>query len=680
MTVPAKEPKVLPVCADRIPPFLKGLNQWVVWGAVAKKGGRVNKVPIDPTTGLPVNAHDPQNHLSFNKALSAYQAGKADGVGIVLTGEPVRHEEDGQPVFLVGVDLDKVHADPERAAQLLRPLRGAYVERSPSGQGLRVFCLSHHKPHSGQGAGGEIYAQGRFLTVTGQSARGTIRDCTEGVQVLERLLWPEKTRHSENVVPFPNELFEVNQRIIRSGWVETPENITGVRNALTYIPPESEYDLWRSIIWAIASLNWTCGLEVAEKWSSGSAAHWNHDDGEEVRRAIAALFEQYRSDRGISIGTLYHHAYENGLPRPERPTSPLFALPDPTKPTASSNIQILSRGDLDALPPMRFTVPGVLPETGVAAIYGEPSSGKSFLAIDLAAKISSGNPTWFGRHVVSRDVVYVALEGGRGIQQRCQAWDVVNGSHAGKLKFVLSDLSLLDTDGVDSFIKAVMNACTPGAVIVIDTLAQATAGADENSAQDMGLVIKAAQAIATAISGLVLLVHHSGKDASRGLRGHSVLNGAMDAVINVERDRQTGRRSWRVTKMKDADDGASGQFELEGVALGTDKQGERVTSCAVRELTAISASSTGKPAMPTGQNQRAVFDALRARQDANKGWDRAIVNQIAKEALNSVQSQHRATRAKSAIEGLIDGGYINVDEGDIFHLTLPPDHPPPAPL
>jgi hypothetical protein len=340
----------------------------------------------------------------------------------------------------------------------------------------------------------------------------------------------------------------------------------------------------------------------------------------------------------------------------------------------------LSRDDLDALPPLSWTVREALPASGLAAIYGEPGSGKSFLAIDLAARISAGLPSWFGHQIFQRDVVYAALEGGRGIQQRVAAWDSVNGVRADRVKFLLSGFTLLSEADVVRFAEAVTANVASGAVIIIDTLAQATPGADENAAKDMGLVLQAAKHIADAVDGLVILVHHSGKDSSRGLRGHSSLNGAMDAVINVARDNVTDRRSWRVTKMKDAEDGATGHFTLDRVDLGPDGFGGRITSGAVKEITGLPVMpDKGQPAL-LGTNQKAIYDALKGHPNASAGWSQKDLTDLAKAALSDVGGRHRATRAKDAIEGLIGGDIIKKNEGGIFHLTQSsPDHLPPAP-
>ncbi|MFO1380569.1 MAG: AAA family ATPase [Chitinivorax sp.] len=110
-------------------------------------------------------------------------------------------------------------------------------------------------------------------------------------------------------------------------------------------------------------------------------------------------------------------------------------------------------------------------------------------------------------------------------------------------------------------------------MVCIDTLNRAAPGADKNSSQDMGLIIEAAKALQMALGGLVLLVHHTGKDAGKGLRGHSSLFAALDAAIEVSRDGDN--RAWAVAKSKDGQDGNEHPFRLEVVELGEDGDSER---------------------------------------------------------------------------------------------------------
>lgn len=680
-----RTPEVLEVIAENIPQLLKAIDQWIVWKAVPKSGGKIGKIPVDPVMRRPINPHDPANHLSFDEAIAAYRSGNWSGVGFDLTGDPVANDGAGRPLYLVGIDFDRVAEDADllKYAKSVRKRLACYVEVSPSGTGLRMFVLSHHKPRTGQSTKAEIYISGRFLTVTGQNAHGTIQDATEALQKLEPEFWPvvEKVPHS-NVLSFPASMHGLNTVLSGEGWPEDEENILRVWDAIAHIPADLPYTEWRNIIWSIASLDWDCGQDLIEEWSATSARHWRDDGGVEAKKAITSLFESYKPSRGITAGTLMHYAYQYGMPRPEsRSRSLLSVAHEPTSADNSSGFKLLTRDDLDALPPMRWTVRGVLPETGLAAIYGAPGSGKSFLALDLAARISSGFPFWFGRQVTQRDVVYAALEGGRGIQQRVAAWDAENGARADRIRFFLGGFTLLSDEDVLRFTEAVRASCEPGAVVIIDTLAQATPGADENAGKDMGLVLQAAQSVAGATSGLVILVHHSGKDGSRGLRGHSSLNGAMDAVICVDRDKQTERRSWQVTKMKDADDGATGMFLLSHHDLGDDGFGGRINSGAVKELTGAAAAVATALPKPQGVHQKAIHDVLKAHPEAHKGWNQKALLEVGKTALGEINSRHRATRVKAAIDGLIDGGLLIKDDLGGFHLSsFSPDHPPHAPL
>src|SRR5262249_55224898 len=143
-------------------------------------------------------------------------------------------------------------------------------------------------------------------------------------------------------------------------------------------------------------------------------------------------------------------------------------------------------------------------------------------------------------------------------------------------------------------------------LLVVDTLNRAASGADENTSKDMGQIIDAAKSLQAKFGGLVLLVHHSGKDKSRGLRGHSSLNAALDASIEVLK--LDNRREWRVDKAKDGADEAAHAFRLQVIEIGCDDQGDPTTSCAVAPDD--SGLDLRRILPPKSGNQRVVFDGL----------------------------------------------------------------------
>ncbi len=341
----------------------------------------------------------------------------------------------------------------------------------------------------------------------------------------------------------------------------------------------------------------------------------------------------------------------------------LEAATEPPKP--EPRYKLLSAADLRDLPPLAWRVRGVLPAVGLAALYGPSASGKSFLAFDMAASIAEGRH-WFDCRVEAAPVVYAALEGEAGFKLRAQAWETSRGrSLPDGLHLMLQPFKL--TEGQDVLdLAAVVPA---GAVVVLDTLNRAAPTADENSSRDMGEILEAAKTLQTLTRGLVLLVHHTGKNAAAGLRGHSSLFAAMDAAIEVSRDGD--RREWKVAKSKDGIDGDAHPFKLHVEVLGTEPTGEAITSCVVLRDTAV--EDVQRVKLPQGGNQRVILDALRPMfKDGTTGKPGAppLRPCIELEAAVSAgaakltcQTDRRATRTREAITGLVARGVMGCNEG-----------------
>ena len=272
----------------------------------------------------------------------------------------------------------------------------------------------------------------------------------------------------------------------------------------------------------------------------------------------------------------------------------------------ATRYRIRSAADVLDAPPLRWLVRGVLPAEGLACIFGASSSGKSFLALDLCAAIAAGKE-WFSHKVNPAPVVYVALEGEAGFGQRVKAWQIHHGAPLpNALRFVMQPFDLRNADDVQAMAEAVIASGGAGGLLVIDTLNRAASGADENTSRDMGEIIDAAKTLQAQFGGLVLMVHHSGKDQSRGLRGHSSLNAALDASIEVVK--LDNRREWRIDKAKDGTDDAGHAFHLQVVEIGRHDDGEPITSCAVVPDGASRDIRRALP--PKSGNQKIVFDGI----------------------------------------------------------------------
>ena len=321
-------------------------------------------------------------------------------------------------------------------------------------------------------------------------------------------------------------------------------------------------------------------------------------------------------------------------------------------------------------PPAKFAIEGVPPAQGVACIYGPSGAGKSALVTSMVHSLALGT-TWFDREVVQCSVWCVVLEGSAGQRNRVEAIEKHSGQPLPRTaKFTFSDLRLTEPEDVDELIVWIKK--NGGAdILIIDTLACAMAGGDENSSRDMGLAIAGAKALQRETKGLVVLVHHTGKDAGRGLRGHSSLKGALDACIEVKRHEDY--RSWKLVKSRDSEDGLHGGFMLDRVEIRPNRNGEPLNSIVVVP-TDIPSHET-RPKVPAHKNQIAALECLTAQFEdiaPLDGADQAtFTRDAAIEAVKEVMggsARHRKQRAEEAIEGLVRGGFLTETDGE---LSLP---------
>lgn len=328
----------------------------------------------------------------------------------------------------------------------------------------------------------------------------------------------------------------------------------------------------------------------------------------------------------------------------------------PTNGPAPSRFK-LSTGDfMQDLPPLEWRIKDVLPARGLAAIYGPPSSGKSFLALDMACAIADGG-SWFGHSVKPSPVVYVALEGEHGFPKRIKAWQKYNSRvFPADLYFVLDPFCLNAMKDIEELAEV----CPTGCVLIIDTLNRASPNLDENSSKDMSTILSACKRLAFLTQGLLVLVHHTGKDETRGLRGHSSLLAALDASIEVSRS--IDQRAWSIRKSKDDNDEVWHGFKLIVEQVGFDEDDDPITSCAVEPVGAIRVAA---PVHPSGKLQKLILGPITSLigSTGKTGFPGVPPDQYAIpytsaiecaiDQLEEVSSQHRLSRAKQTLEGLI---------------------------
>ncbi|TJZ93860.1 AAA family ATPase [Paracoccus gahaiensis] len=288
----------------------------------------------------------------------------------------------------------------------------------------------------------------------------------------------------------------------------------------------------------------------------------------------------------------------------------------------ASDIAVAIRPLKRVLPALRsrYLVKGWLDRGAFSVIYGESNVGKTFFAMDLGLHVAAGE-NWHGHRVpagakYAGPVLYVAAEGGSGINNRIEAMRreypnlMKRIEDAGNFSLLAAPLDLCTSNDADYLIDAIREGFSAmPSLIVIDTLARTMGNGDENTAKDMGLFVRNIDMLREVTNAHVMVVHHSGKDASKGARGSGSLRAAADSEIELTRSDDVVMAEAR--KQRDMPCEGVFAYRLKSVFLGTDDDGDKVTSAVVEQA---DIQRTDKRERVSGRVQvalTALHDALR---------------------------------------------------------------------
>lgn len=320
-------------------------------------------------------------------------------------------------------------------------------------------------------------------------------------------------------------------------------------------------------------------------------------------------------------------------------------------------------------PSVKWLIKHILPERGAYQFYGGSGDGKTFVVLDMMLALCRG-VDWNGYKVKKRcKVVYVCAEGQGGFISRLRAYakhyDI---SDLDTLDFwVITDVPNFRTMEDVKLLAAKVNACGEIDACIIDTLAQVTPGADENAAKDMGLVLRHFAEFRKLTSSGSGIVHHSGKDPSKGARGSSILKGVLDAEFCIAKN-DDGTRSFWVDKMKDDRDGFGFNFTLETVNFGMDEDNEIVSSCVVKYLGTTSSKKKKKITGYKGQ-KKAVLEAFEKLGGVSEHVDAVLKMALSKLVYDGKGKDRRRGMLIRAVQDLHDDGEWTV-EGQIIKRDL----------
>jgi hypothetical protein len=650
-TVAVIKPNLLAIDA---PEVLRALPGWLMWRfeQPPDPNAKPRKVPYYTSgrrrAGAQGSPEDRQQLTTFEAAKAAAARRGFDGIGLALMPE----------WGVAALDFDGcVGAD--GLPPSVRAIVGTtYAEWSPSGQGVRAFVrgnLGNYKDNNpGQPFGFEVFSSKGFVTFTGNRLdivdvlgnENTVAEAGDAV----RELCMQRFRRVDD--------FDEPDAAARAPLGLTEATL---REALDALPDDLHYDTWVKVGMAVHHETRGAGFAVWDDWSSRSPKYGGSEYGQ-------ARWDSFgRSSRQVTAQWLVHMANQHG---------------------ARINLAELAAADFDAVKPAEgrkprfqlepldvFTqrpapswiIKGVLPAADLIVLFGESGAGKSFMALELAAAIARG-VEWRGRRVKQGRVVYVAAEGAGGFRNRvvayCREHELDPASVP--ITVVAAAPNLLQREDALDLAADIVQA--GGAdLIIVDTFAQTTPGANENAAEDMGLALGHCKGLRRATGAPVLLVHHSGKDQARGARGWSGLKAAADAELEVLRT--PGGRFMRTSKQKDGEDGLEWGFDLKVVSLGFDADGDEITSCVAVEAAVPVVQRIG-PQRRLGKWEQHVVAAIAeiagsqtAGIEVKAVLDLAIAREPEPDGRDT-RRQH-ATRALNKLLNEDDSPYFSEDDGTL---------------
>lgn len=644
-------PALQPFDDSAIPQALREARQWSPW--VAAWDPERSKYSKRPARGLSTAA--PKLWFTFAEALAAYERDKPAVAGIGYLLNP--------PHGIVAIDLDKCVHDGVLDAWAVEVvgLLNSYTEISPSGRGLRIMCAgavavdwTNHE------RGIEVYGgnKARFVTITGQHLPGTPADVREtGVEVFEGMCarYRPSIDDADAVVDLTVPMPELLDDIL----LPSPASLDLPYNVRDFLERGETRGVDRSReLRAAAVALFLCDLPDDEVFSLLATNPYAMEVAMDHRRqdpdrALFYLWKEHGIKAKAKAEAIRARKVAAADDFEDVSGAPAVAAVLAAKPM---RFPVLSIPQLMQRPRATWLIRNFLPKAGMAMVYGESGSGKSYAVLDIVASVARGMD-WRGHKVErSEPVVYICAEGEADFRDRVQAYCDFNGLQDFPLGIVADSPNFLERKDVADLVTSV-RAFGPTSLIVIDTLAQVTPGANENSGEDMGRALAHCKALHRATGAMVLLVHHSGKDSSKGARGWSGLRAAVDAEFEVERagEQFDAPRSIRVRKLKGGRDGAEFGFKLNLVEIGQHEDGETISSCVV-----VYGEVERKKAGPKGDKQQLV---LRVTKDLLGLGENVTPNEVWEHAVNQLvrDESKRDTRRQvvaQAFDSLVSSGHI----------------------
>jgi putative DNA primase/helicase len=602
---------------DAFPEEMQKLRNWVMWKYEYREGQTKpwTKVPYNPHTGGKAMCNLSDTWGTFITAQDKFQkfgSGKGDiaGLGFCLSGDVVGIDLDDC--------RDPVNGVIEPWALDIIEDINSYTEISPSGKGIRIFARGTVPPgrkKTSKGPGIEIYVSPswRFLTVTGNRIPTTpcsLQKRSEEIAKLHGELFPPEPAKEptkafnpsnshcgalEGATPTITPTDEEDAVIVATATAQVGEKFSDLWRGLWreagytdhstadlalcnylafYVGPDEERihdlfcesglyrDKWEEKRGVDTYGNMTVGMALQGrtefyKWPSTESFN-------DASLRLEELFEKKSSEHSTKVdapGTV------TAKPEPVTTTTGdggLQASIDEYNATHKIKEEKVDRrffedaNDILSLPDPVWLIDDLLMENAFGMIYGMPGSFKTFFALDMALSLAHGMP-FLDHFPVNKEIVvaYITPEGTAGLKNRLRGWMEARGvDRLRNVKVNRNAFALTDPVEVEAVVNQLAKTGVKPKILFIDTLARNFGGGDENSTKDMNNFVNNVLELAKGLDLGVVVVHHSGKDSTRGARGSIALTGAVDFSIELSKPETPGATtaSVRCRKQKEVEE------------------------------------------------------------------------------------------------------------------------------
>lgn len=522
------------------------------------------KIPYKKS-GQGVARDTPSDQLySASEVLTMDAAPAGDYLGIVMQTPAM-----SQGAYLVCLDVDMKHSTSatniaiKRMAEWVKQ-QDQLTEVSVSGRGRHVFLfvadedLDKIKPKYKLGGGQEIEvfglptSPGKSVLLSGQKLNGKLSNETHDNLLSLLTMWGVIEQDNSNQpaeVPRPKPEY---QPVLSSA----PDDISKAAAALQFINPDTDYDTWIEVGQALHTAFGSQGHELWAGWSSQGSKYKSEQD-------IDTHWKSFHQGKGVSIGTLFHHAKLGGYSPPSKAADRKSAVEDFSNFIQAQQAQVASGQptptdqpltywkelflDLTRLYPVEYLIDGFLAHS-FSVSAGQPGVGKTTAMVSVCLIAAGFTLSDSPLKTESRRKILYVTEDANQVRQSLYAyvkywnldpievahWFIVIESKRSKVPEIL-----LLAENV------IRHTTTERPFLIIDT-SNATLEIDnENDNSEVGSYMAAIkQTIYTQLSTPIKIITHTAKtaqtnDDSALARGASAFTGdaTLTAILFMDEEK-----------------------------------------------------------------------------------------------------------------------------------------------